>query len=214
MENFIDINNLNWLSKIRDNLIEEVSKDLEYFLLNMPVEQKIKYQKIQDTEFIKMYALPIYYDKEKFCPCSGETKELFNFTIDGPEQNYDGGNGPKAREMEQLIGQNYSYDGNYLFSNILKLIPHEIRTGWVFFYKEGAVVNEPNGHGHTTIMIHFLLHDIEEGYLEVNVNGEIKKFNKKGDYFIFNGILPHSANFNGKKAKFLTLAMNEEDLRI
>jgi hypothetical protein len=88
-----------------------------------------------------------------------------------------------------------------------------LRTGWVFFYKNGALVEEKDGHGHTTIMIHFLLEDIEGNFV-VHVNGEEKILNKKGDYCIFNGIHPHGANFLGKEAKFLTFAANIQDFEL
>ena len=61
-------------------------------------------------------------------------------------------------------------------------------------------------------MVHVLLEDIKNGDFVIDVNGETKKINKQGEYFIFNGILPHGASLTGDSAKFLSFAMNTEDL--
>jgi hypothetical protein len=213
MKNFIDINEVPWLLNVKSNLIEAALEDLSDFFLKLPPEQKTKYNKIQQTDFIKMYAVPIYFDQKVHCPCSGSNNELFNFTVDGPEQNYEGGNGIKAKEIDEIVGPLFPSQDKSLFRKTTNLFPDQLRTGWVFFYKNGALVEEKDGHGHTTIMIHFLLEDIEGNFV-VHVNGEEKILNKKGDYCIFNGIHPHGANFLGKEAKFLTFAANIQDFEL
>jgi hypothetical protein len=212
MKNFLDIEEIPWLVDIKYSLIDAALQDLSEFVLKLPQEQKTKYNNILKTDFIKMYAVPIYFDQQVFCPCSGNNDELFNFTADGPEQNYEGGNGVKAKEIDKLLGPLFPSQDDTLFCKTISLIPEQIRTGWIFFYKNGALVEEKDGHGHTTIMIHFLLEDIEEGEFVVHVNNETRKLSKKGEYFIFNGILPHGAQFLGKNAKFLTFAANCSDL--
>ena len=212
MENFIDISKVPCLFKIKDDLVDLTTKDLSHFLEKMPIEQNIKYNKILNTSFIKMYSIPIKYGEDIDCPCKGDMNEIFNFTVDNPEYNYNLGNGPMAEQIKKIMGNLHkNYNLNF-FNNLLSIIPKWLAVGWIFFYKKGALVNEDEGHGHTTILVHFLLDDIEDGDFVVNVNNEEKKLNKRGDYFIFNGILPHGAYLTGDKATFLTFAMNEEDL--
>lgn len=212
MSNFIDISKVPELLEKKNILIESALLDLKYFLKNLPPEQEIKYNKILQADFIKMYSIPLKYDQLVECPCSGDLIEIFNFTADGPELNYNGGTGRYAQDIKDLLGPLHPHHHLSLFSNTIKNIPECLRTSWIFFYKQGATVIENEGHGHEAILLHFLLEDIPDGYFSVNVNGEERKISQKGEHFIFNGIVPHGAEFNGSSAVFLVFAMNKEDL--
>lgn len=212
MKNYININEIPELASVKEQLIEAAVKDLSYYFANLPDEQKIKYDKIQAADFIKMYSVPIKYDEEVDCPCSGNKIELFNFTADGPEQSYNNGSGPQVSDIDNLIGDPVSHYNLPFFSNVLMLIPEKLRAAWIFFYKKGATVIEDEGHGHDTILLHLLLEDIDNGEFVTIIKNEARQFTKKGDYFIFDGIVPHRAYFTGDTAAFLVFAANNKDI--
>lgn len=211
MKNFLDINQIPGLASSKDALIHNANVDLSEFMHKMPIEQKVKYNNIVAADFIKMYSIPVKYSQDN-CPCNGPIKELFNFTVDGPEQNYNLGTGPFAEQIKTIAGDLYEHHHLPFFRNLLNIIPEQLKVAWIFFYTQGASVTEAHGHGHTTIMVHVLLEDIKNGEFVIDVNGETRKISKQGEYFIFNGILPHGATLTGDDAKFLSFAMNSEDL--
>jgi hypothetical protein len=116
-----------------------------------------------------------------------------------------------AQQIENIVGELYDHRDLPCFRNVLNLIPKQLLVAWYFFYKHGAIVDDL-GHDHTTIMVHLLLEDIQDGDFIMQVNGEQRIFNKRGEYFIFDGTLSHHCRVTGKEAKFLSFAMNAEDL--
>lgn len=211
MKNFLDITQVPNLAYVKEALIQSANADLSEFMHKMPAEQRAKYNNIVAADFIKMYSIPVKYSEDN-CPCNGPIKEIFNFTVDGPEQNYNLGTGPFAKQIQAIAGDLYEHYHLPFFRNLLDIIPEQLKVAWLFFYTKGASVTEAQGHGHTTIMVHLLLEDINNGDFIIDVNGETKKINKQGEYFIFNGIFPHGASLTGDDAKFLSFAMNAEDL--
>jgi hypothetical protein len=206
--NFLSIETFPNLVQIKDELVQAACKDYYDFLQNLPIEQHTKYNKILQTDYIKMYSLPFMYSSVKKCGCTGYKEELFNFILDGPEQNY----ALKTAEMQQIAGKMHVYSDAAFFANTLKILPTWLSVAWIFCFKQGALVLEDEGHGHDAVMIHFLLEDIEDGDFIVSVDREEKLLSKKGDYFIFNGILPHRASLTGQNARFVSFAMNPKDL--
>jgi hypothetical protein len=207
LKNFLENSDIPGWEEIRYNLLDSSISDLNQYIKEMSKEQRARYIRIKQSNLIKMYSLPFYYSNSP-CRCNGPKEELLNFTIDGPEQNYNLGDGPYAEEIRQIAGPLINCCELPFFSRTKSILPSSLHTGWFFFYKPEARIEEPKGHGFDTIMIHMLLNNMISGSFSMEVNGERREYNKRGECFIFNGALPHGADCSGN-ATFLSFAHNQ-----
>ena len=210
MKNFFDIKEISNISCSLLDLIETCLVDLkEYFKLIPPTEEN-KLKSILSTDIIRMYYIPIRYSQGEGLP-ERDLDEVFNLSVDSVEENHENGTGLKAKEIESLVDMNYYYCPTLFFSNTLSLLSSKIHSSWIIFYKNGAIVH-PHDHDDTTILVHILLNDIENGEFVIKVKEDEKRINKKGDYFIFCGGNTHQASFSGNEAIFLTFAIEYKDI--
>ena len=214
MKNYIDIEKIPELAALKDELIETVINDTMHFFENIPDEQKIKYDKIQSADFLKSYSLQIKHNEKMQVCCGGKKTDLFNFIVNESEHNCNNGNGPRAEEINSLLGVTADHCELPLFCKMQHLIPEKLSAAWLVFYKTDACVTEDQGYDQDLILVNILLEDLSHGDFEVTVKDEKKTLNKKGDYCIFNGALPHKTHFTGGEGAFLVFVINGSEISI
>lgn len=210
MKNYFDISEIPSIANIKTKLIQCAVNDISQYINALPTTEKRKLDAILERDFIKMYYVPIKYSQANGTS-EQNLNELFNISVDSVEQNYADGSGLRAKEIEEQIDMKYYSVPIPFFQNTLDLIPSFAHSSWIIFYKQGAVV-QPHSHDDTTILIHILLEDILNGEYVIDVKGEKKALNKKGDFFIFCGGNTHSVVFTGIEAKFLAIAVEYNNL--
>lgn len=184
--------------------LEHILEDVGHFLSNLPILEKTRLEAFHNSHILKMHYFRIY---AKATEC---LSSKFNLIIDCPEKNYNEGRGRHGRYVNSYFDTNtYEHLGVQYFSNLFHFMENipSINNATMLFYKKNTYVNRHN-HEDPELIAHMLLNDIQnEGYFEIECDNYVHRVSKQGDYFSFDGQLPHSAKCVNGEARFVSASI-------
>lgn len=193
--------------------------ELDYYLNNLPDQEKVRLNQYNNCGVCKMYHNYIYRSTEAFNYFSDPTKRksIQNFDIHTPEKNFL----LYKKVISEMIDTNfYDYSSLNFFNNTIAIAKSNpcITNIILVHIKPSGVVTKHVHENKEEYIIHTLLEDMGEGHLYVcSTNSKIPTANeeitisKSGDQFRHEAIIPHggSVSSNGRPAFFLSVAFNE-----
>ena len=200
------------------SILEQVIQGVKNFKKNAPSNELEKLVLIEKNINIKYLSLPIYIsdpvelseykENEVVCPNfnapSKTTLELNNFYLKEETQELNKFRlkikslSSSSRQTNKYFGELYSKLNNYK-------IPI---SGLITFFNEGAHIAS-HSHNQRGGVIHILMNNMENGYIEITVKGETKRFSKKGEWFGFDTKNIHSATIVGNKCNLFGLVLHD-----
>jgi quercetin dioxygenase-like cupin family protein len=206
IKNFYNTEDIDFLSSLDISQLCKTSlQDYNNYLNHLPATEAAKLYFFRNLK-LTMTTLMIKFSEFKVYEDDSEDY-LFNFFFNTPqEKNYSANLKAMFKKFSIDKIYNLKETSKTYFDSTLNylsgVLDKNFHSAHYMVYNHKCEV-KPHNHSDGILSIHFLLNDITNGKMIVNVNDETKVLQKAGEYFIFDPMQVHSAAFEGNETTFL-----------